>query len=186
MNITDVDDKIIRNAAAAGVPIAEYTAEIRDAPSSKTSMPSASSAPKHISHATDCIPEMVALIERLAAKDIAYQAEDGSWYFRIARFPEYGKLSKRDFDGIEDGARVDVDEYEKDAARDFALWKAVKDPASEHAWDTAARRRPPRLAHRVLRHGHQVPRRQLRPSRRRRRPHVPAPRKRDRPVRIRL
>ena len=50
---------------------------------------------------------MVGLIEKLAAKDIAYQAEDGSWYFRIARFPEYGKLSKKDFDGIEDGARVD-------------------------------------------------------------------------------
>ena len=77
---------------------------------------------------------MVALIEKLAAKDIAYQAEDGSWYFRIARFPEYGKLSKKDFDGIEDGARVDVDEYEKDAARDFALWKAVK--PGEQSWET--------------------------------------------------
>ena len=55
----------------------------------------------------------------------------GSWYFRIAGFPEYGKLSKKDFEGIEDGARVDVDEYEKDAARDFALWKAVK-PATSH------------------------------------------------------
>jgi cysteinyl-tRNA synthetase len=78
---------------------------------------------------------MVALIERLAEKDIAYQTEDGSWYFRIARFPEYGKLSKKDFEGIEDGARVDVDEYEKDAARDFALWKACK-PGEQH-WDTA-------------------------------------------------
>jgi cysteinyl-tRNA synthetase len=77
---------------------------------------------------------MVTLIEKLAAKDIAYQTEDGSWYFRIARFPEYGKLSKKDFDGIEDGARVDVDEYEKDAARDFALWKAVK--GDEPSWKT--------------------------------------------------
>jgi cysteinyl-tRNA synthetase len=77
---------------------------------------------------------MVALIETLAAKDIAYQAEDGSWYFRIARFPGYGKLSKKDFDGIEDGARVDVDEYEKDAARDFALWKAAK--PGEQSWET--------------------------------------------------
>ena len=77
---------------------------------------------------------MVALIERLAAKDTAYQAEDGSWYFRIAKFAGYGKLSKKDFDGIEDGARVDVDEYDKDAARDFAVWKAVKD--GEPGWET--------------------------------------------------
>jgi cysteinyl-tRNA synthetase len=78
---------------------------------------------------------MVTLIQRLAADDIAYKAEDGSWYFRIARFPEYGKLSKKDFDGIEDGARVDVDEYDKDAARDFALWKATK--PGETSWQTA-------------------------------------------------
>ena len=90
--------------------------------------------PEHISHATGCIPEMVTLIEELAAKDIAYRAEDGSWYFRIARFPEYGKLSRKDFEGIEDGARVDVDEYEKDAARDFALWKAAK--PGEQFWET--------------------------------------------------
>jgi cysteinyl-tRNA synthetase len=76
---------------------------------------------------------MVALIERLAAKDLAYQAPDGSWYFRIAGFPEYGKLSKKDFSAISDGARVDLDEYDKDSARDFALWKAAK--PGEH-WDT--------------------------------------------------
>jgi cysteinyl-tRNA synthetase len=90
--------------------------------------------PEHLPRATEHIPEMVTLIEQLAAKDIAYQTEDGSWYFRIARFPGYGKLSKKDFEGIEDGARVDVDEYEKDAARDFALWKAVK--GEEPSWDT--------------------------------------------------
>ena len=124
MNITDVDDKIIRNAAAAGVPIAQYTAKFERAFLEDLDALSIEH-PEHISHATGCIPEMVSLIEKLAAKDIAYQTEDGSWYFRIARFPEYGKLSKKDFDGIEDGARVDVDEYEKDAARDFALWKAA-------------------------------------------------------------
>jgi cysteinyl-tRNA synthetase len=134
MNITDVDDKIIRNAAAAGVPIAEYTAKFERAFLEDLDALSIEH-PEHISHATACVPEMVALIETLAAKDIAYQAEDGSWYFRIARFPEYGKLSKKDFDGIEDGARVDVDEYEKDAARDFALWKAAK--PGEQSWETA-------------------------------------------------
>jgi len=77
---------------------------------------------------------MVALIERLAAEDIAYKVEDGSWYFRIARFPEYGKLSKKDLDGIEDGARVDSDDYDKDSARDFALWKASK--PGEASWQT--------------------------------------------------
>ena len=134
MNITDVDDKIIRNSAAAGVPIAEYTQKFERAFFEDLDALSIE-RPEHISHATACIPDMVSLIQSLAAKDIAYQTEDGSWYFRIARFPEYGKLSKKDFEGIEDGARVDVDEYEKDAARDFALWKAVK--PGEQSWETA-------------------------------------------------
>ena len=89
--------------------------------------------PEIIARATENIEQMVALIERLAAKDLAYQAPDGSWYFRIAGFPEYGKLSKKDFTAINDGARVDLDEYDKDSARDFALWKAAK--PGEH-WDT--------------------------------------------------
>jgi len=138
MNVTDVDDKIIRNAAAAGVPIAQYTEKFERAFFEDLDA-LAIERPEHISHATACIPDMVGLIEKLAAKDIAYQAEDGSWYFRIARFPDYGKLSKKDFDGIEDGARVDLDEYEKDSARDFALWKAVKtapNGVQEQSWDT--------------------------------------------------
>jgi cysteinyl-tRNA synthetase len=134
MNITDVDDKIIRNAAAAGLPIAQYTEKFERAFFEDLDALNIE-RPEHISHATACIPDMVGLIEKLAAKDIAYQAEDGSWYFRIARFPEYGKLSRKDFDGIEDGARVDLDEYEKDAARDFALWKAVK--PGEQSWETS-------------------------------------------------
>ena len=133
MNVTDVDDKIIRNAAAVSLPISEYvkkyeTAFFEDMDALGVERPEV------LPRATENIEEMVALIEQLAAKDIAYQVEDGSWYFRIARFPEYGKLSKKDFEGIEDGARVDVDEYEKDAARDFALWKAVK--PGEHSWET--------------------------------------------------
>jgi cysteinyl-tRNA synthetase len=134
MNVTDVDDKIIRNALAAGKPISEYTARFEKAFFEDLDALGIE-RPEHLPRATEHIPEMVTLIERLAAKDIAYQTEDGSWYFRIARFPEYGKLSKKDFEGIEDGARVDVDEYEKDAARDFALWKAVK--GDEPSWKTA-------------------------------------------------
>src|ERR1039458_755366 len=65
----------------------------------------------------------------------AYRTDDGSYYFSIAKFPTYGKLSKKDFAGMADGARVDVDEYEKDSARDFALWKAPK--PGEASWDTS-------------------------------------------------
>jgi cysteinyl-tRNA synthetase len=133
LNVTDVDDKIIRNAAAAGLPIAQYTAKFEKAFFEDLDALNIQ-LPEHVSHATECIPEMVALIEQLAEKDIAYQAEDGSWYFRIARDPEYGKLSKKDLENISDGARVDLDEYEKDAARDFALWKAAK--PGETSWDT--------------------------------------------------
>ena len=139
MNVTDVDDKIIRNALAAGKPIAEYTARFERA-FFEDMEALGIERPEHLPRATGHIPEMVALIERLAAKDIAYQAEDGSWYFRVARFPGYGKLSKKDLEGIEDGARVDADDYEKDAVRDFALWKAVKhgvDGVAEPSWETA-------------------------------------------------
>lgn len=138
MNITDVDDKIIRNAAAHGKSIGEYSRKFEHA-FFEDMEALGIERPEHIAHATECIPEMVTLIEQLAAKDIAYQAEDGSWYFRVGRDASYGKLSKKDLEHIEDGARVDVDEYDKDAARDFALWKAVK-PASngvaEPRWET--------------------------------------------------
>jgi len=133
MNVTDVDDKIIRNAAAANMPIGEYTAKYTKA-FFEDSDALAIERPEAVALATENIPDMVALIERLAAEDIAYQAEDGSWYFRIARFPEYGKLSKKDLAGIEDGARVDADEYEKDSVRDFALWKVAK--PGETSWQT--------------------------------------------------
>ena len=133
MNITDVDDKIIRNAAAAHKPIGEYSARFERAFFEDMDALNVE-RPEDIARATENIPGMVALIERLAAQDIAYKAEDGSWYFRIARFPAYGKLSKKDLAGIEDGARVDLDDYDKDAARDFALWKATK--PGEATWET--------------------------------------------------
>jgi cysteinyl-tRNA synthetase len=140
MNITDVDDKIIRNAAAAGVSIGEYTqvfekAFFEDLEALRVERP------EIIARATEHIGRMVGLVERLAAAGAAYQTEDGSWYFRLAAFPEYGKLSKKDLSGMEDGARVDVDEYEKDSARDFALWKAAK--PGETSWDTAIGRGRP-------------------------------------------
>jgi len=133
MNVTDVDDKIIRNAAMAGEPINEYTAMFERAFFEDMAALNVE-FPEQVARATENIPDMVALIQRLAAEDIAYKTEDGSWYFRIKRFPAYGQLSKKDLDGIEDGARVDSDDYDKDSARDFALWKATK--PGETSWDT--------------------------------------------------
>jgi cysteinyl-tRNA synthetase len=140
MNITDVDDKIIRNAAAAGIPIGEYTkkfeqAFFEDLEALKVERPEV------LPHATEHIGKMVELVQKLEAEGAAYKTEDGSWYFRLKAFPAYGKLSKKDLSGMEDGARVDVDEYEKDSARDFAMWKAAK--AGETAWDTAIGRGRP-------------------------------------------
>jgi cysteinyl-tRNA synthetase len=132
MNITDVDDKIIRNSARDGVGVKEYTAKyekafLEDAATLNIEQPK-------LVHATDHIAEMAQFIAGLEKKGLAYRTEDGSYYFRIAKFPGYGKLSKRDFAGMQDGARVDVDEYEKDSARDFALWKAPK--PGETSWES--------------------------------------------------
>jgi cysteinyl-tRNA synthetase len=133
MNITDVDDRIIHNAAAAGISIQEYSAPFEQAFLEDLDALRVQH-PEQLARATEHIPKMVALIEKLAAAGAAYQTEDGSWYFRLAAFPAYGKLSKKDLAGIEDGARVDLDEYEKDSARDFALWKAPK--PGETSWET--------------------------------------------------
>ena len=133
MNITDVDDKIIRNSAAAGIPIGEYTSKYVDAFFEDLESLGVE-RPEIIARATENIGRMVDLIEKLAAVGAAYRTDDGSWYFRLRSFPEYGKLSKKDLSGMEDGARVDVDEYEKDSARDFALWKAAK--PGETSWET--------------------------------------------------
>ena len=140
MNITDVDDKIIRNASAAGVPIGEYSAKFEKAFYEDLDALRIE-RPEQIARATEHIDRMVELIQKLAASGAAYQTEDGSWYFRLASFPDYGKLSKKDLSGMEDGARVDLDEYEKDSARDFALWKAAK--SGETFWDTAIGRGRP-------------------------------------------
>src|SRR5262245_32957357 len=132
MNLTDVDDRIIANAAAAKVGIREYTEKFARAFFADCNALSIQT-PEHWIRATDHIPEMVKLIERLQQKSFTYRSE-GSIYYRIAKFPEYGKLSKIDLTGIQTGARVDNDRYEKESARDFALWKAPK--AEEHFWET--------------------------------------------------
>ena len=133
MNITDVDDKIIRNAMQKGVPIADYTAKYTQAFLDDMSTLSLQS-PERLVRATDHIAEMAHFIADLVRNGHAYRTDEGSYYFRISSFPPYGKLSKKDFAGMTDGARVDVDEYDKDNARDFALWKAPK--PGEQSWDT--------------------------------------------------
>lgn len=132
MNLTDVDDRIIQNAAAEGVQIREYTEKYANAFLTDCKALQLQE-PERWVRATDHIEDMVALIQKLQKKDFTYVI-DGSIYFRIANFPGYGKLSKIDFGGIQAGARVDVDRYEKADARDFALWKAPK--PGEHFWDT--------------------------------------------------
>src|SRR5262245_54758246 len=132
MNITDVEDKIIRNAMAENKPIAEYTAAYEKAVLEDCAALRLE-RPERLVRATDHIPDMVAAIRKLSESSYTYQSE-GSIYYRIAKFPEYGKLSHSDFSGIRSGARVDVDEYEKADARDFVLWKAPKD--SEPFWDS--------------------------------------------------
>jgi len=133
MNITDVDDKIIRNAAQQGLSVRDYSSKYLQA-FLEDMRALNMEAPEHLVRATDHIPGMARFTRGLEEKGFAYRTEDGSYYFRIAKFPEYGKLSKKDFAGMEDGARVDVDEYEKDNARDFALWKSPK--AGEEFWET--------------------------------------------------
>jgi cysteinyl-tRNA synthetase len=133
MNITDVDDKIIRNAAQQQKSISVYTKKYEEAFLEDMDTLGLEH-PERVVRATDHIHKMAEFIHSLVDKGFAYRTEDGSYYFRIGKFPEYGKLSKKDFGGIEIGARVDVDEYEKDNARDFALWKSPKD--GEESWET--------------------------------------------------
>jgi len=132
MNITDVEDKIIRNAKAENKSIQEYTATYTQAFLDDIATLRLEQ-PERIVKATEHIPEMVEAVQKLEERGFTY-VSDGSVYYRIANFPSYGKLSHIDFGGILPGARVDVDEYDKDNARDFVLWKAQKD--GEPGWDS--------------------------------------------------
>jgi cysteinyl-tRNA synthetase len=135
MNITDVEDRIIAKSQEAGLSLDDYTAKYIDA-LWEDSDALGLERPEVVPRATQHIPEMVSLIEKLVETSHAYRS-DGSIYYRIASFPEYGKLSKINFAGNIAGAseRIDTDRYEKEDARDFALWKQ---PAkeTEPAWDT--------------------------------------------------
>jgi len=139
MNITDVDDKIIRNAVAQGKSLAEYS-EIYTQAFFEDAKLLRLEVPEHVARATEHIDQMADAIAKLGEKGFTYDT-DGSVYYRIANFPGYGKLSHNDFSGMKAGARVDVDEYEKADARDFVLWKAPKD--NEPFWQTKVGRGRP-------------------------------------------
>ena len=134
MNITDIDDKIIRGAAAAGIGIGELADRylevfLADADSLRMTRPDV------LPRATEHIGEMVALIATLLERGHAYRTDDGSIFFRIASWPDYGRLARLDPEQLRVGERVESDEYAKDDVRDFALWKAPK--PGEPSWETA-------------------------------------------------
>jgi len=137
VNLTDVDDKTIRGAKAAGTSLREFTepheAAFREDLDTLGFRPF-SAMPR----ATDHVAEMIAWIERLEANGLAYAADDGSVYFRISAFEGYGRLSGNRADGTEGRSRIDADEYEKDDVRDFVLWKAARDDdrAVGAVWDS--------------------------------------------------
>ena len=133
MNLTDIDDKTIRGAAEEGIALREFTDRYAAAFFEDIDTLGLERA-EHYPRATDYVPEMVQLVERLRDRGHTYQL-DGSTYFRIASFPCYGKLSGIDPAAVKAGARVDADEYEKEDVRDFVLWKASR--PGEPSWETA-------------------------------------------------
>jgi cysteinyl-tRNA synthetase len=133
MNITDVDDRIIERSKQRNESVADYTRKYETAFFQDAAYLNLEK-PEIVSRATEHIKDMAELIAELAKKGVAYRTEDGSYYYRVAKFPAYGKLSKKDLAHIEDGARVDSDRFDKEEARDFALWKAPK-PGEAH-WES--------------------------------------------------
>ncbi|MFL5563305.1 MAG: cysteine--tRNA ligase [Gemmatimonadaceae bacterium] len=137
MNLTDVDDKIIKRANERGLTITQVTnpvIEIFHQDREYLRIERAESYPR----ATEFIPQMIALVEKLIERNVAYVADDASVYFAIGRFPRYGRLSRLDTREVKAGARVAQDDYSKENAQDFALWKAAKDEDERTgaAWDS--------------------------------------------------
>ncbi len=135
MNITDVDDKTIKGSQNLGIPLKEYTEKYKKAFFEDLEKLRIEKA-EHYPCATEHIDDMVDLIQRLIEKGYAYES-GGSYYFDISKFKDYGKLSKIDLSGLKAGARVSHDEYEKEEARDFALWKAYTESDGDVFWETS-------------------------------------------------
>lgn len=135
MNLTDVDDKTIKGANSAGVGLGEFTKQYKDAFFEDIRTLNIEQA-EHYPAATDHVPEMIALIEKLFENGYAYQSGDGSVYFKISACKDYGRLAQLDMDGLRAGERVAQDEYEKENAADFALWKAWDEDDGEVFWES--------------------------------------------------
>ena len=137
MNLTDVDDKIIVRASQQGKTIHEVTDPVVEVFHADRKYLRIEDA-EHYPRATAYIPQMIALVERLIANGVAYVADDKSVYFAITKFQGYGKLARLDTIDVQVGARVAQDDYSKENAQDFALWKAAKpeDEACGAAWDS--------------------------------------------------
>jgi cysteinyl-tRNA synthetase len=134
MNLTDVDDKTIRGAIAAGLPLKRYTHPFIEAFFADLKVLNIESAEVYPA-ATDHIPEMIVLVQTLLDKGLAYRTDDGSVYFKVDAFSHYGRLAHLDRTSLRVGARVAQDEYEKESVGDFALWKGWDEKDGEVVWD---------------------------------------------------
>ena len=135
MNLTDVDDKTIRDSRAAGLKLQDFTRKYKDAFFEDLRTLRIEPA-EHYPEATTRIPEMIEMIRILFEKGFAYKSEDGSVYFSIAKFKDYGKLAKIDMEQQRSGVRINNDEYDKDSVADFALWKAWSESDGDVKWDS--------------------------------------------------
>jgi cysteinyl-tRNA synthetase len=135
MNITDVDDRTIAASRKQGIPLDKHTEQYIEAFFEDIATLNLERA-EHYPRATENIPEMVTLIKKLIEKGYAYKGEDGSIYYDISKFKNYGELSKFKVEQLQAGTRVKVDEYDKDEARDFALWKAWTEDDGKVFWET--------------------------------------------------
>jgi cysteinyl-tRNA synthetase len=135
MNLTDVDDKTIRDSQKDGVSLKEFTEKYTKyffSDMDALNIERVEFYPK----ATESIKEMLDITKKLLEKGIAYRSDDGSTYYSVSKFKDYGKLAKLDFDSLKAGARVKQDEYEKASANDFALWKAYEKADGDVFWET--------------------------------------------------
>ncbi|NLB69048.1 MAG: cysteine--tRNA ligase [Lentisphaerae bacterium] len=135
MNLTDVDDKTIRGANENGVSLQEFTEKYKDSFFKDIEALGIEPA-EYYPAATDHIPEVISLVEKLFEKGLTYKSDDGSVYFSVAKFPEYGNLAHIDKEGLRAGVRISNDEYEKDAVGDFAVWKAWDEDDGNIWWDS--------------------------------------------------
>ena len=135
MNLTDVDDKTIRGANAGSIPLNEYTKPYKEAFFRDLETLNIEKAEVYPA-ATDHIPEMISLVQKLFEKGVAYKSDDGSVYFSVEKFPQYGQLAHIDRENMRTGARCASDEYEKENVGDFALWKAWEESDGPVGWES--------------------------------------------------